>query len=172
MPLVSGMGRVASLEPGPDRRGCTVAGDGVDCRSRHRNALFDPLSFRRRHRRWIVLVALFSLLFQQFALARHLCAFEMAVPVQHEALADEHACCHPTASIATDETLLCAQHCSAVTPAPDHPPAPGVPVLLPPTSWILPLAARLDVPCGHDQLELRARATAPPLNIRDCSFQI
>ena len=172
MPLVSVMGRAASLEPDPDRHRCKLDGDDVDCPSRHGNATLEHVSFRRRHRRWIVLVALFSLLFQQFALARHLCAFEMAMPVQHEAVADEHACCHPTASIATDETLLCAQHCSAVTPAPDHPPAPGVPVLLPLTTWILPLAARLDVPCGHDQLELRARATAPPLNIRDCSFQI
>lgn len=130
------------------------------------------MPFRHRHRLWIVLIALSSLLFQQFALARHLCLGSATTAMTPTATVESQPPCHAPAAPLDDDALRCAQHCSASTPAPDHVPMPSVPALLPVTVWPLPLASVASLPRGHLGDEILARATAPPLNIRDCSFQI
>ncbi len=128
--------------------------------------------FRSRRRRLqIALIALCGMLFQQWSLAAHLCVIESSTPPMAAQTA-QHAPCHADAVPTTAQTLLCAQHCSAVTPSPDLPPVPGVPPLAPLSVW--PTLSLLSTPdCGlRAAVEVEARATAPPLSVRDCSYQI
>ena len=121
------------------------------------------MSVHRRHR-WLALLAIFCLLFQQLAMASYLCP-QPAPPV-----ADSDLPCH--APEPPDDPVRCAQHCSPVTPSADHAAAPTVPMLLPLRSWPLLLEPLVQAISERPHGEVLARATAPPLNIRDCSWQI
>jgi len=119
---------------------------------------------RPRHRRWIALVALLGLLFQQLAMAAYVCPIE----ARQASTSAEHARCH--ANVAVDKAR-CHQHCSPQPPSPDHPPAPTVPALLPATTWPdAAIAAVLDR--GFEDTDVTARAAAPPLTVQHCTFQI
>lgn len=123
------------------------------------------MSFRRRPR-WLALLALIALLFQQVALASHFCAPDDVPPPA--SLAEAH--CHAAEPAAA--ALTCAQHCSQLVPAPEQPTTPTVPLMLPVTTWLLPLALDGALATAAPAADIHARATAPPLNIRDCSWQI
>ena len=130
--------------------------------------------FRRRHHRWIALIALLGLLFQQLAMASYICPMENGVatataglvPTAHSA---QMLPCH--APNAPDKAR-CAQHCSPITSSADHHAPLTVPLaFLPATTW---LREFLLINSGRsDQLALLdAHASAPPLTIQHCSFQI
>lgn len=127
------------------------------------------MPFRRhRHRRWIALVALLGLLFQQVAMAAYVCPMETQKGVV--AMASDMASCEQPA--ATDPTR-CHEHCQPLTQSSDHGPALTVPpALLPPTTWLR--AASWVQERWHDDVihGVVARATAPPLTIQHCTFQI
>jgi len=126
------------------------------------------MPFRPRHRRWIALIALLGLLFQQVAMAAYICPLnfsesqvvaEMNMPGCEQAV--------------TTDKALCQSHCHPQAASSDHGVEPTVPAaILPPTTWVRaaawqPLSFNADIAC-----EVTARAAAPPRTIRFCSFQI
>ena len=121
---------------------------------------------RHRQRRWIALIALLGLLFQQVALATHVCPGG----VDGAAATQAQAPCHPKA---TPDQARCQSHCSLQLTITDHAPLPAVPAaILPPTTWIRSASWQSDPsPCVVAR-EVTARAAAPPISIRHCSFQI
>jgi hypothetical protein len=125
--------------------------------------------FRRRHRRWIALIALLGLLFQQLAMAAYVCPLEPGRVARASAATQMAPCQSPD----TTDKARCQQHCHPLAQTADHAPALTVPpALLPATTWSRELqTTRIDLPepiaCDVD-----ARATAPPLNIQHCTFQI
>lgn len=123
------------------------------------------MRFRPRHRRWIALVALLGLLFQQLAMAAYVCPLEAA---QREVIAAKAPPCH--AGVAVDQAR-CQQHCSPQPPSSDHPQMPTVPALAPATVWLgAPAATGLTGRRAH--ADVLARAGAPPLTVQHCTFQI
>ena len=122
---------------------------------------------RHRHRRWIALIGLLGLLFQQFTMATYACPLEHGgattldvvsqLPPCHTAHAQDKARCHA--------------HCFPQVQSPDHASPLTVPAMLPATTWLrVP-----DAPAPRHHLAERAfaaRATAPPLTIQHCTFQI
>jgi hypothetical protein len=125
------------------------------------------MPFRRRHHRWIALIALLGLLFQQVAMAAYLCPIDArgTVPVAAEQMPP----CH---SSGTADKSRCHQHCHPLAQTSDHEATPAVPpALLPPARWLRESIALVG---GRDFTErnVQARGSAPPLTIQHCTFQI
>lgn len=126
--------------------------------------------FRRRrlHRR-IALIALLGLLFQQLAMAAYVCPLEGGDVARIVATSTMPPCHFPS----TADKVRCHQHCHPPAQTSDHASVPTVPpALLPPTTWlresgIAGIYLPDSVACDVD-----ARATAPPLTIQHCTFQI
>jgi hypothetical protein len=128
------------------------------------------MPFRRlRHRRWIALLALLGLLFQQLAMAAYVCPIDVRAALSAPT-ADELPPCHQPQNA---DKARCHAHCHPLTPSADHAPAPTVPAaLLPATPWLRG-AARQSAGCDLVVArEVTARATAPPLTVQHCTFQI
>lgn len=127
------------------------------------------MSFRRcRIRRRIALVVLLGLLFQQWAMATYVCPLERG-DVARMATTSTVPPCH---SQSTADKARCHQHCHPPAQSSDHASAPVPPALLPGTTWphepgIAGIGLRAII--GYD---IDARATAPPLTILHCTFQI
>jgi hypothetical protein len=126
---------------------------------------------RRHHRRWIALIALFGLLFQQLAMAAYVCPLEGGDGVVSAALQSTTPPCH--APDGTDKAR-CEQHCHPTTSSLDHASTPSVPpAMLSPAQWLADPAQQSDGSRrGTFERSLVARVTAPSLNIQHCTFQI
>jgi hypothetical protein len=127
------------------------------------------MPFRRhRHRPWIALVALFGLLFQQLAMAAYSC------PLDRDATAAAAAVSNPPCHQSnTTDKARCHEHCHPLTSSSDHSSPPTVPpAILPPTTWDRTASWQADCAWKDVDREVIARATAPPLNIQHCTFQI
>ena len=124
---------------------------------------------RRRHRRWIALIALLGLLFQQLAMAAYICPLDRGGVAIATATSQMASCQTPDT---TDKTR-CQQHCHPLAQTSDHASAPTIPpALLPATTWSREFrATNIDVP-DSIACDVDARATAPPLTIQHCTFQI
>jgi hypothetical protein len=127
--------------------------------------LFRRQAFRRR----IALIALLGLLFQQWAMASYVCPLERGDVVGVATASVVPPCHSPTI---TDKTR-CHQHCHPPAQTSDHASTPNFPPALPPaTSWLRQFAAvASDVP-NPVVCDIDVRATAPPLTIQYCTFQI
>jgi hypothetical protein len=123
---------------------------------------------RRRHRPWIALVALFGLLFQQLAMAAYSC------PLDRDATAAAAAASNPPCHQPnTTDNARCHEHCHPLTSSSDHSSPPTVPAaILPPTTWDRTASWQVVTRWNDIDREVVARATAPPLNIQHCTFQI
>jgi hypothetical protein len=123
---------------------------------------------RRRHRPWIALVALFGLLFQQLAMAAYSC------PLDRDATAAAAAASNPPCHQPnTTDKGRCHEHCHPLTSSSDHSSPPTVPAaILPPTTWDRTASWQVVTRWNDIDREVVARATAPPLNIQHCTFQI
>jgi len=123
-----------------------------------------PQRFRRR--RWIALIALLALLFQQLAMAAYACPLDGGSTDQ---VVSQEPPCHSPA--ATDKSR-CHQHCHPLAQTSDHASAPTVPpALLPPTTWLrhsVAVVGRAAIIACY----VEAHRTAPPLNVQHCTFQI
>jgi hypothetical protein len=127
------------------------------------------MPFRRhRHRPWIALIALFGLLFQQLAMAAYSC------PLERDATAAAAAVSNPPCHQAnTTDKARCHEHCHPLTSSSDHSSPPTVPpAILPPTTWDRSASWQNAVGWHDIVRDVVARATAPPLNIQHCTFQI
>jgi len=124
------------------------------------------MHFRPRHLRWIAVLALLGLLFQQLAMAVYVC------PLETGDAASIAATMLPCGSPDTRDTR-CQQHCHPLAQSSDHAPALTVPVaLLAATTWSRAVRAiRISLP-ESEASEIDAHATAPPLTVQHCTFQI
>ena len=130
----------------------------------------------RRHRLFTVLLALCSLLFMQLAVAGYSCPGVAPRAQEVEAMPKAVMPCAESMALAlaTDDAQpnLCQAHCQSAQTAGDNP-APQVPVatvdhgalITSPVSVALPMRSA-------PQASLLARATAPPLAIRNCCLRI
>jgi len=134
------------------------------------------MKHRRRHR-WIALLALIGLLFQQVAMATYLCPIEQsgrAPAAMRDVLAQPP--CHRDAALddAIDVDLArCEQHCHPTVSSADHTPSSTVPAAMPMSPW-WPEPTLVSVganQCASDPA-VDPHAGAPPLSVRFCSFQI
>lgn len=123
---------------------------------------------RRRHRPWIALIALFGLLFQQLAMAAYSCPLDRDATTA-AAAASNPPCHQPN----TTDKARCHEHCHPLTSSSDHSSPPTVPpAILPPTTWDRTASWQVVTRWSDIDREVVARATAPPLNIQHCTFQI
>jgi hypothetical protein len=124
------------------------------------------MHFRSRHRRWIALLALLGLLFQQLAMAAYVCPLESRE-------AESIAATMPPCGTPDTKDTRCQQHCHPLAQTSDHASPLTVPAaLLPATTWSREArTTRIRLPeslaCGID-----AHTTAPPLTVQHCTFQI
>lgn len=125
---------------------------------------------RRRHRRWIALIALLGLLFQQLALAAYVCPIDQG---ELAAAASERSTVPPCHSPDSGDRARCHQHCHPLTPSFDQAPALTVPpALLPATTWLMSPAQPAEWNARYAASERIVRAAAPPLNIQHCTLQV
>jgi hypothetical protein len=118
-----------------------------------------------RHRRWIALLALLGMLFQQLAMASYICPIESG----RSGAAAMTAPCHACPDV---DKARCQQHCFPQPPTGDHPPMPTVPALLPATTWLVQSDRCLSPAYDTRDAHIVARATAPPLTVQHCTFQL
>ncbi len=125
----------------------------------------------RARRRWIVWFALLGLLFQHAAMAAYVCPLGVAADAAvMRAAADDSAGCE---RMARSDAARCQQHCSPQQVASPSPPVTDVPPALPAVLPAFASVAILETTAPDtDRTPLDRRATAPPLTVRDCSFQL
>src|SRR5450432_1705116 len=118
---------------------------------------------RRSHRRWIALIALLGLLFQQLAMAAYVCPLESGDGASIASASTMPPCRSPDAT----DTTRCQQHCHPLAQTSDHATPPTVPAaLLPPTTWSREArVVRINLPTSI-ACEIDAHATAPPLIVQ------
>ncbi|MBI2770418.1 MAG: hypothetical protein HYX47_12400 [Burkholderiales bacterium] len=126
---------------------------------------------RRRHRVITVLVALFSLLFMQLAVAGYACPVESNV-AETMSMAEAGMPCAGEMVKDTEQPSLCHAHCQGAqqtvekvqTPTPMGAVATGF------THTIEP--ARVSPPARPAQAPSMLRTTAPSIAVRNCCFRI
>jgi hypothetical protein len=126
----------------------------------------------RRHHFATVLFALINLLFMQVALAGYSCPGVETKVQQVAAMAEAGMPCAGSMSMSMDEDQpgLCHAHCVAGQQASDHQPLQVLALALP-VGLVLERPA-LEPPIrSAPQASLLARATAPPLSIRNCCLR-
>lgn len=121
------------------------------------------MSLSRRHRRWIVLVALLTLLVQKVAMAAYFCPVENA---SREVAADMAMPCHQDA-----EDPRCAEHCNPhqQTPSDFGPLTVPMAAILPAMAWLASTDPHSTVAMPTS---LRANERGPPLAIQFCALLI
>lgn len=117
----------------------------------------------RRHRRWIALLALLALLFQQVAMAAYFCPVETA---SREVATDLAKPCHEEI-----EDPRCAEHCNPHQQAPSDLGPLNVPMaaILPAMAWLGSSDPRSTLALAPT---LRDNERGPPLVIRFCALLI
>lgn len=126
------------------------------------------MHFNRRRHRWIALLALLGLLFQQVAMATYVCP-------QLDAVATVQVTDHssPCREPDTTDQVRCHQHCHPAATSTDHAPPLVVPAaMLPATTWLRIARADTGIFVASAQFAISARGQSPPLNIQHCTFQI
>ena len=121
---------------------------------------------RATRRRWIVLVGLLCLLFQQVAVAAYRCQIDLA-PV---AASSVMAGCHDMAPAPADASALCAKHCHPDQARTADPGQLSIPALaLPPLRpWLVAWHASTPAP----PTAVRIARSDPPPRLRYCSLLI
>ena len=120
-----------------------------------------------RRRRRIAWIALFGLLFQQLAMAAYVCPIETRGALV--AAVTELPPCHLEESA---DRARCHEHCHPLAQSSDHAPAPTVPAALVPAATWSREVAMPDPIAYAERSEVLARAAAPPVTVRDCTFQL
>ena len=132
------------------------------------------MSILRRHRVFTVLFALCSLLFMQMALAGYACpGFESRVQ-EISAMAKAGMPCAGSMAMALDDEQpnLCSAHCQSDANA-SIDQALQVPVLAAAGSADVGRSLPVLLPAGlAPEAPLLARATPPPIAVRNCCFRL
>jgi hypothetical protein len=128
----------------------------------------------RRHRLITVLLALFSMLFMQLAVARYVCPMVMMdVAEGTQAMAHAGMPCADSMPMAMDDAQagLCQAHCQADQQSADTYALPDLP-MMPAMSHDFAKQSALPIPQGVPlQAPLLQRTTTPPLAVRNCCFR-
>jgi hypothetical protein len=130
------------------------------------------MSGRRSHRLITVLIALFSLLFMQLAVAGYACPVAGKVS-EIAAMAEAGMpCAGEMAAADIDQPGLCHAHCQSTHQTVDkvQAPTPMGAVATGFTYTIEPV--RVSPPASPAQAPLLLRSTAPPIAVRNCCFRI
>jgi hypothetical protein len=126
------------------------------------------MPFRARHRRWIALIALIGLLFQQVAMATYACPLLARDSGTISKTADLPPCHSPN----SPDKARCHEHCHPLAQSADHSPLLSVPpATVPAATWFRAPRTR-DVAHDIAEFAVDARAAAPPLIIQHCTFLI
>lgn len=132
------------------------------------------MTFSRRHRFITVLIALFSLLFMQVAVARYVCPSTVTRGTQSGmVMADGMPCAESMSKAMDDEQpALCHAHCQADKQSLDKYELP-TPIAIDamPANFTLALAIP-EFSGAALQAPHLMHATAPPVAIRNCCFRI
>jgi hypothetical protein len=126
----------------------------------------------RRHRLITVLVALFSLLFMQLAVAGYACP---ANDKLGEAIAMAQAgmpCAGEMMAIDTDQPGLCHAHCQPAQQTADKVQVPAPAAVMAPGFAYTVKPVHFSAPDRPAQAPLLLRSTAPPIAVRHCCFRI
>ncbi len=128
----------------------------------------------RRHRLITVLIALFSLLFMQLAVARYVCPATVASGAQSSMVMGDGVPCAESMSKAMDkeQPALCHAHCHADDQSLDKYELPATVALSAmPANFTLAVVV-LDFSGSALQAPHLMHASAPPVAIRNCCFRI
>jgi len=127
----------------------------------------------RRRRLTTVLFALFSLLFMQLAVAGYSCPGFDARVQDISAMAKAGTPCAESMAMVLDdhESSLCAAHCQSPQPACSDT-ALTVPAMVAVGNVDYPVLFAVPPPAAVFGAPLLARATPPPLAVRNCCFRI
>lgn len=134
------------------------------------------MSVYRRHRFITVLLALFSLLFMQLAVAGHTCLVDTRVDArmgEMAAMAEAGMpCADDMSSQDSDHSGLCHVHCQSAQQTADQLPAvaPVGAVAMGIIYTIEPARVALTMPVA--QAPSLLRSSAPPIAVRNCCFRI
>lgn len=120
------------------------------------------------------MVALFSILFMQFAVASYVCPGQSRVQMQTammEAAGDSMSGCM---GMDMEQPSLCHAYDQKANQSLDKPVAPPVPPFVPATlvAMLAPLEPVFPSSATYARSPLLARPTAPPLAIQNCCFRI
>ena len=129
------------------------------------------MSDHRRHRLTTVLIALFSLLFMQLAVAGYACPVGKVSEVAAMAEAGM-PCAGEMAAADIDQPGLCHAHCQSTHQTVDkvQAPTPMGAVAIGFSYTIEPV--RVSPPASPAQTPSLLRSTAPPIAVRNCCFRI
>lgn len=127
---------------------------------------------RRRHRLLTVLIALFSLLSMQLAVAGYACPVEGKVSEIAAMTEAAMPCAGDMASVDTEQPGLCHAHCQSAQQSVDkvQVPTPMGAVATGFTYTVEP--SRPSAPRPQAQPPSLLRSTAPPIAVRNCCFRI
>lgn len=132
------------------------------------------MTFSRHNRFITVLIALFSLLFMQLAVARYVCPAKVASGAQSSMVMADGMPCAESMSKAMDEQqpALCHAHCQADKQSFDKYELPDTVALSAmPANYTLAVVVP-DFSGATLQTPHLMHATAPPVAIRNCCFRI
>ena len=127
------------------------------------------MRLRRRHRRWIALVALLGLLFQQVAMAAYVCPAEMQRAM---AVSQGDPPCHQT-EVESGDRARCEAHCHPQRSTLDVPTtATTVPAAIL-DGWVVAFAEpSCMLPARYSSSASQSDAHGPPIRTRFCSLLI
>ncbi len=127
---------------------------------------------RRRHRLITVLVALFSLLFMQLAVAGYACPVESKV-VEAAAMAEAGMPCAGETAMDTEQPGLCHAHCQSAQQTVEKVQA-ATPMGAVATGFAYTVEPpnRPSAPRPPAQTPSLLRSSAPPISVRNCCFRI
>ncbi len=134
------------------------------------------MKLRRKYRILTALVALFGVLFTQFAIASYVCRDAgrgndlLAMSADASVMESMPGCDHSVPA----NPALCHAHCQDGNSSLDR---PDIPVVSPATVLVsaiaTPVEPRASAPLPDDESEsLLLRITSPPISIRHCCFRI
>jgi len=122
------------------------------------------MTFRTRHRRWIALLALFGLLFQQIAMAGYRCPMQDVSPACMHLGEGASGCECPK----DGDRTRCEQHCApdSLTSSDHAPSVPALAATMP--SWLEQSSRDRRVSDAALGATVSVRTAAPPLIDRFC----
>jgi hypothetical protein len=120
------------------------------------------------------MVALFSILFMQFAVASYVCPGQGRVQMQAAVMEAAGDSMNGCMGMDMEQPSLCHAYDQKASQSLDKPVAPPVPPFVPATlvALLVPSEPAFPSSASYVRSPLLARPTAPPLAIRNCCFRI
>lgn len=169
----------------PNRKGLIYVNEGPRSACVHSESskpdesTIDAMRLSRRSRLFTALVALFSVLFMQLAVAAYACpglqpaAMSGIADMQAESASSEHmpGC---DGMVDTDQQALCHAYSQVDKQSLNKPPMPDLPQVA--LVMLVPIIGSIDYTLHpistHAEADWLMRSSSPPLSIRNCCFRI